>query len=206
MDTPLHRIFNRARLDDRVVNELLGLAHGVIADGIVSQQEAEYLKKWLVANIAARDNPLVANLLQRISGILSDNVLDREEAQELLETLSSFAGGDFELGELLKSSCLPLDNPQPTLCISGSHFCFTGTFAFGSRKQCEQAVAKLGGYSGSMTMRTDYLVVGIYATESWAHSSYGRKIEKALTMKEKGVNITIIGENHWLLFVNNPSF
>lgn len=56
MSQPMHRLFNRARLDDRQVNELLGLSHGIIADGIVSAEEAQYLQKWLVANTAVKDN------------------------------------------------------------------------------------------------------------------------------------------------------
>jgi len=40
-------------------------------------------------------------------------------------------------------------------------------------------------------------VLGAYATESWAHSSFGRKIEKAVDMRFSGVPIPIVGENHW---------
>ncbi|MBI3418677.1 MAG: BRCT domain-containing protein [Proteobacteria bacterium] len=111
--------------------------------------------------------------------------------------MKSFSGGDFELGEILKSSTLPLDHPPPSISFKDRRFCFTGTFSTGARKDCEEAVCNLGGSTGSLTMETDYLVVGIYATDSWAHSSYGRKIEKALAMKQEGVPIAIIGEQHW---------
>lgn len=198
MTTELHRIFSRARLDDRQVNELLGLAHGIIADGVVTQQEAEYLQKWLVANAGVSNNPVVANLLQRVNQMLSDRILDAEESRELLETLTKFSGGDFELGEVLKSSSLPLDEPPPEILFDQTRFCFTGTFAFGSRRECEHAVEKRGASAGSLTLKTDYLVIGTYATESWIHSSYGRKIERAAEMKEEGVPISIIGEAHWV--------
>ncbi len=198
MTTELHRIFSRARLDDRQVNELLGLAHGIIADGVVTQQEAEYLQKWLVANAGVSNNPVVANLLQRVNQMLSDRILDAEESRELLETLTKFSGGDFELGEVLKSSSLPLDEPPPEILFDQTRFCFTGTFAFGSRRECEDAVEKRGASAGSLTLKTDYLVIGTYATESWIHSSYGRKIERAAEMKEEGVPISIIGEAHWV--------
>ncbi|MDP2358612.1 MAG: hypothetical protein Q8M31_21515 [Beijerinckiaceae bacterium] len=46
----LHRLFNRARLDDRLVNELIGLARGLLADGEVNEAEAKYLLAWLAAN------------------------------------------------------------------------------------------------------------------------------------------------------------
>ena len=197
MSEELNRIFGRARLDDRQINELVGLAHGLTADGVINQAEAEYLQKWLVAHVDVRENPIAMNLLARVNDMLSDDTLDAEEARELFETLQKFSGGDFELGEVLKSTSLPLDVPPPALSFRNSVFCFTGTFAFGSRNDCEGAVEKLGGRCGSLTMKTNYLVIGIYATGSWVHSPYGRKIERAMEMKQEGVPIHIVGEQHW---------
>lgn len=197
-ETALHRLFNRARIDDRQVNELIGLAHGIIADGVTNQAEAEYLFKWMAANRSVSANPVVGLLYDRVDLMLADGKLDPDEARELLDTLTHFAAGDFELGEVTKATSLPLSDPAPTIRFSGSGFCFTGTFAFGSRRECEAAVADLGGIPCSLTMKTSYLVIGEYATESWAHSSYGRKIEKAVEMRDSGVPIAIVGESHWV--------
>jgi hypothetical protein len=197
MPDELHLIFNRARLDDRQINELMGLARGITADGVVNQVEIEYLQKWLVANIGISGNPIISNLLQRVNTMLADNVLDEGEAIELFDTLQKYSGGDFEIGELLKATTLPLDDPAPQIGYP-SDFCFTGTFAFGSRKDCEEKVELLGGRAGSLTRNTDYLVIGIYATDSWVHSSYGRKIEKTLELRASGTPIKIIGERHWI--------
>jgi NAD-dependent DNA ligase len=198
MTEELHRIYGRARLNDRQINELIGLAHGLIADGSLNQSEAEYLQKWLVANREVTDNPITANLLCRVNAMLADGVLDAEESKELYETLRRFSGGDFELGEILKSCELPLDEPPPKVICAQKIFCFTGTFAFGTRKDCEDAVEKMGGKCGSLNQKTNFLVIGVYATESWKHSSYGLKIEKAVKMKREGISIFIIGETHWL--------
>jgi NAD-dependent DNA ligase len=196
-ETGLHRLFNRARMDDRLVNELIGLAHGIIADGAVNQAEAEYLFKWIVANAEQADNPVLKLLYDRVEKVLADGVLDPDEATDLLEALTRFCAGDFEIGETLKSTLLPLCEPAPALSFGGSTFCFTGTFAFDSCKDCETAVIDLGGIPGSLTRTTRYLVIGAYATESWAHSSFGRKIEKAVDMRASGVPIAIVGESHW---------
>lgn len=198
----LHRIFNRAYIDDRQVNELLGISHGLIADGKINQAEAEYLHKWLVANTAYHANPIIANLMTRVSEMLSDSYLDDDESQELLETLTKFSGGDFEIGELQKSTSLPLNDPPPALSFINKRYCFTGTFAFGSRKDCEQAVQEMKAEAGSLTRKTDFLVIGVYATDSWAHSSFGRKIEKAVDMQSQGHPIQIVGEEHWVSFLN----
>jgi NAD-dependent DNA ligase len=197
-DARLHRLFNRARIDDRQVNELLGLAHGIVADDVVTQAEVEFLQKWLVANGAVSDNPVVATLLTRVNEMLVDRYLDADESRELLETLRQFSAGDFELGETLKATRLPIDDPQPELEFEGSRFCFTGTFAFGSRSHCEAAIVARGGEAGSLVQSTRYLIIGVYATESWAHSSFGRKIERAVEWRDRGLPISIVSEEHWV--------
>lgn len=197
-DARMHRLFNRARIDDRQVNELIGLAHGIVADGVVTQTEAEFVQKWLVANTAVSDNPVVGTLLTRVNEMLADRCLGTDESHELLETLRNFSAGDFQLGEILKATRLPIDNPQPELEFEGSRFCFTGTFAFGSRRHCEEAVVARGGEVGSLVQLTRYLVIGVYATESWAHSSFGRKIERAVDWREHGLPISIVSEEHWV--------
>jgi NAD-dependent DNA ligase len=198
MPSELHSIFSRARLDDRQINELIGLARGLIADGTVNQAEAEYLQKWLAANIGVTGNPVIGNLYHRVNEMLADNRLDADESKELCETLTKFSGGDFELGEVLKSSTLPLDEPPPDVLFENKRFCFTGTFAYGCRKDCEIAVEQLGAEAGSLTQKTNYLVIGIYATESWMHSTFGRKIERAAEMRGEGLPISLIGEQHWV--------
>ena len=42
-DRKVLNLYSRARLDDRAINELLGLAKGIAADGVVNQKEAEFL-------------------------------------------------------------------------------------------------------------------------------------------------------------------
>lgn len=197
-ETKLHLLFNRARVDDRQINELIGFAHGIIADGIVNQAEAEYLFKWIAANASLTDNAVINLLYRRVDKILADGQLDPEEAADLLETLTRFCAGDFEIGEALKATTLPFCEPFPTIKFTNANFCFTGTFAFGSRTECENAVVELGGVAGSLTKKTSYLVIGAYATDSWAHSAYGRKIEKAVGMRADGVPISIVGESHWV--------
>jgi NAD-dependent DNA ligase len=69
-------------------------------------------------------------------------------------------------------------------------------------KDCKRAVENAGGFEVSLKKATDYLVIGNYATDSWIHSSYGRKIEKAMEMKQKGHHIKIISESHWVDFLD----
>ena len=194
--------FNSRRINERNIDELIGMSRMIIADGKVDQIEAEALHKTLINMGSKYENPIVQNLLNRVTDMLQDNYLDEKESLELLEILTRFTGDDFDAGELTKSTSLPLDEPEPKVVIKGSNFCFTGTFMFGARKDCKRAVENAGGFEVSLKKATDYLVIGNYATDSWIHSSYGRKIEKAMEMKQKGHHIKIISESHWVDFLD----
>lgn len=188
---------NNDRLQSRQVDELVGLARGLIADGNVNRAEVDFLQTWLVNNLAISHQPLIATLYDRVRDILSDGVADADECADLLAALSRFTAGEVELGEAPKATTLPLCNPAPSLTFAGKQYCFTGTFSFGQRKHCEQAVEVRGGSAGSLTRKTDFLVIGAYATESWKHSSFGHKILKAAEMRAGGLPISIISEEHW---------
>jgi NAD-dependent DNA ligase len=185
------------RITSRQVDELVGIARGIAADGSLNQAEVEFLQRWLAANMAISDQPMIRKLYARINGVLADGVADAEECRELLETLNSFSSRDFELGEVMKATTLPLCDPALPLSFDGRRFCFTGTFNFGQRKDCEAAVSARGGACGSLTKSTDVLVIGMYATESWKHSSFGTKIIRAVDMRESGMPIALISEEHW---------
>ncbi|UVO51544.1 BRCT domain-containing protein [Sphingomonas sp. SUN019] len=185
------------RITSRQIDELVGLARGVAADGTLNQAEIEFLQKWLAANMAISNQPMIARLYHRINAVLADGIADAEECRDLLDTLNSFSSRDFELGEVLKSTSLPLCDPAPTLDFSGRRYCLTGTFNFGQRADCEAAVTWRGGVCGSLTQKTNVLVIGMYATESWKHSSFGTKIVKAVDFREAGIPIAIVSEDHW---------
>ena len=196
MDEMLNRLGDD-RITSRQVDELVGLARGLAADGDLNQAEVEFLQKWLAANVVVSQQPLVRTLYRRITDVLADGIVDPEETALLLETLNSFAGRDFELGEVLKSCNLPLCDPAPSLSFSGRTYCFTGTFIYGQRKDCERAIAERGGVCGGLTRRTEVLVIGAYATESWKHSSFGNKIMQASAWRDEGRPIAIVSEQHW---------
>ena len=197
-----HNRVGGERIAARQIDELIGLARGIACDGIVGQAEVEFLQKWLAANASISDQPVVRTLYRRVNEVLVDGVLDSDEAADLLHTLNCFSDRDFELGEVLKSTSLPLCEPPPTpLLFQGQSYCFTGTFNYGSRGLCEQAVVERGGKAGSLTQKTNVLVIGLYATESWKHSSFGNKILKAVDLRDEGIPIAIVSEEHWVRYL-----
>ena len=191
--------FNRKSIDDRQIDTLIGLSKGLTADGRVDQAEADALLTWLIQSRQCSDSPIIVNLLEKVDAYLSDGVLDSDEASDLLATLRKISGDKSEIGELAKPSTLPLDDPLPEVKFEGQTFLFTGTFAYGTRKQCKEALESLGGLNSSgVNKKLNYLILGSYVTDSWAHESFGRKIEKAMVYRDQGVPIRIVPEYHWI--------
>lgn len=198
MDEKLLVQFGTDRISSRQIDELIGLARGLIADGAINQQEVEFLQKWLVSNGGVSDQPIIRTLYKRVSQILADGIVDEVEKVELIDTLGRFADGSFELGETLKATSLPLNAPAPQLTFQGQAYCFTGTFNFGQRKHCEEAVISRGALAGELSKKTNVLVIGVYATDSWKHSSFGNKILQACEMRDGGHPIVVVSEEHWV--------
>ena len=194
--------FNKKPVQDRQIDTLIGLAKGITADGIVNQAEAEFLHEWLVLNrFTIQDNSIFQDLFNRVSTMLEDGVLDSDEQTELFSALRTFTGDRSQGGEFMKSSRLPIDQPEPGILFLGKRFLFTGTCARGTRRECESEVEKRGGISEkSVTKRLDYLVLGTYVTPSWKHETYGNKIEKAMQYRdEHGLPLAIVTERLWAM-------
>ena len=190
--------FNRKNIDDRQIDTLIGLAKGIIADGKVDQAEAEVVLNWLAQSRQVSDNPIIVNLFGRVREMLVDKYLDPDESAELLGLLRKIAGEPSELGEIAKPSTLPLCSPAPKVEFIDKTFLFTGTCVYGTRKECQEATEELGGrIAKNVTKSVDYLVLGSYVTDSWAHETFGRKIEKAMQYRDAGVPLAIINEEHW---------
>ena len=192
--------YNEKKITERQLSELIGLCRGIIADGQVNQAEADFVYKWLVANEKlATSNPIAATLLLRINDMLQDGLLEEDESAELLETLTHFVGESGELGDDTESTVMPLCDPPPKVLLDMNIFCFSGTFEYGSRADCEDALRAVSAIRAKdINTKVDYLVVGKYTNQEWSNSVYGRKIEKAMEYREKYGIPKIISEEHWL--------
>jgi NAD-dependent DNA ligase len=195
-------MFLERQINDRQVSELVGIARGLVADGELNDSEIEFLHRWLVASGSGRQHPMVGLLLERIRDIYADGWVDETERSDLTDLLVQLSGNDFEIGEALKSTTLPLCDPAPNLEFEGKKFCMTGTFTYGKRSSCEAIVTGFGGTcTSSVSKSTDYLVIGEYATGAWSQSSFGRKIEQAVQLRADGAPIFIVAEHHWRNYI-----
>ena len=60
------------RIASRQIDELIGIARGLVADDHINQPEVEFLQKWLAANLHISDQPVVNVLFRRINQMLAD--------------------------------------------------------------------------------------------------------------------------------------
>ncbi|MCB2410730.1 BRCT domain-containing protein [Hymenobacter lucidus] len=200
------QLFNRANNTAKAVDQLVGICTGILADGEVSEREAIFFAEWVRKHAA--DTPVwpLTAVLSRVERIFEDGVCDAEERaelQEVMETLCGFTQAPTPQAETL-STALPLCVPQPhPLVFSDKQVVVTGKFAYGARTAVFEAIDALGGQptDSSPTRATDYLVIGVFASRDWINTSHGRKIEKAVQLRDKGTGIRILSEDHWRQFV-----
>ena len=214
MTDDLYWRFQRsAEVSERSVDELIGICRGVLADGSVVQSEAEFLLNWMKANRTDCLQWPMNMLFGRVSGMLKDGLLDHSEQVELFDLLNRFTGCGPLPEEVTESglvasasTTLPLDDPEPAIAFDGRSFCFTGEMCYGPRRTCEALVAELGGIvRSSVSQKLNYLIVGTIGSMAWTHSVYGRKIEAAVSLRDQGFHLALIGERHWLNEVEKHS-
>ena len=134
-----------SRIQDRLIDELIGICRGVIADDEVDEREAIFIGQWIEQHRDVADRWPVNVLYARLKEMLKDGVLNLSEQQELLETLREITGDSADYQTVSKSTSLPLDRPPPLVSFAGCTFCLTGRFVFGSNLDCEEAIIELGG-------------------------------------------------------------
>ncbi|KJS02301.1 MAG: hypothetical protein VR65_06070 [Desulfobulbaceae bacterium BRH_c16a] len=206
---PINYACNSFFLNDRTIDELVGLARGILADGSANIKEAQFLLAWLESNAKYANDRIINSLFSRIKAMLSDNLLDKEEEDELLSLLRSITGEQLpEHNIVTTAASFPLDKPAPAVKIENKYFCLTGKFVYGPRRICEEAIIERGGFiKTSISDWVDYLVIGTLSSDQWMHTSYGRKIEYAMKRRDSptprtyGEKIAIIHEDHWAKYM-----
>jgi NAD-dependent DNA ligase len=196
---PTEPRLNWRRIADRQIDELIGMCRMAIGDGAVDSAEAKTLLSWLESNRQATDRWPANVLHERLARILADGKIDEDEERELLEVLAQVTGGPVEESLAKMSTSLPFCRPVPRIDFEDRVFCLTGQFCYGPRRFCQDAITQRGGIiATSPSRKIHFLVVGLIGSSEWLHSTHGRKIEKAVELREEGTPVHIVSEEHWV--------
>ena len=196
---PLNRNWKANRLTERSTDELIGICRGLIADQVVNEEEAGFLKSWLnTYRTATRRWP--GNVIAaRLDTIFEDGIIDPEEREDLFNLLLEVTGEPAALLSSNRSATVPFTKPAPPISFNNQHFCLTGRFAWGSQAHCETEIKSRGGRTQShVTHATNYLVIGTIGSPHWLHSRHGQKIEHAVELAGSNHSIAIVSEEHWV--------
>lgn len=204
---PLNQAFSYRRNFEKTVESLLGLVRGVLADGELSDAEIGVLAAWCNQHPEVVTQWPGSAIACRVRSVLSDGEITSAEKADLTQSLQCIVGGSVqETGMPAGLSIqLPVD-PCDKLLFRGATYCFTGKFLYGTRDACEQTVIDRGArISSDVTINLSYLVIGALASQDWIHTSYGRKIEKAIGYKRQGRAITVLAEERWTALLDDQS-
>lgn len=191
---------NKSRVKDRCIDELIGICKGILFDGAISTGEAKHLLTWLNANPIVAEDWFGRDLYTRLLAYLEDDVIDAFEEAKLIDILMDITGrSEINVNGINAATTLPLCKSPPTeIVINGHHFALTGNFAYGKRKEVEKMIIDNGGFvKKNANSNCHYLVIGEIGSGAWMHSSFGRKIEEAVTIRDAGHKISIITEEHF---------
>lgn len=169
----------------RSLQTLQGFLLGIIADDVLKESEVLALKQWLDANLNLAGNYPFDRVIEVVKSALEDGYLSQTELGEMLS--------------LFKKFTRPVEECSSSNCVDsfmGKQICLTGQFNLGSRTDVAQLFEKLGAIcKGSVTGKTDYVIVGDQGSVDWSCGSYGAKIKRAMELQSKGVKIQILKES-----------
>lgn len=192
---------NQSRLSERQTDELIGICKGILFDGMVSYDEANNLYLWFQSNPKAMQTWPGKQLFYTLCPMLKNDNLSTDDEERLLILLSNIIGLPSVVNSGTNaSSQLPLTQPPPAVFFDRRVFVITGNLKMGARRTVIQAIKEQGGevVLKNIRMDTDYLVIGDIGSKSWMHSTHGRKIERAVELREQGHGIAIISEQHFM--------
>lgn len=180
---------------------LQGLCHGILADGVINDQEIIDLNKWLEENEHLNTYYPYDEIRSLILSVLTDNKIDDDERLVLKAYFKEFVNiHDEEIKEQIRKETEHINisglcTSEPDVTFEGKTFCITGILQRISREGLKKKIANLGGIStDGISLKTDYLIVGDNGNPAWAFSCYGRKVEKAINMRKDGHTIMLIHE------------
>ncbi|QUX92631.1 hypothetical protein CYL31_15035 [Marinomonas sp. A3A] len=185
------------------LNEFLGLISGIVSDDQINEDEFAYLIEWLNQHADLIEDATVKSVVEKMIEFSKLEQITPSDEEALVSFLKQTAGIRFlETGAV---DVHPMDHIADSIEFMNHEraaICFTGVFNTGTRKEVEAIAIKLGA-----TPRKDpsksihYVVIGSQVSPDWKHTSFGRKIQKAIELRDVGHPLIILTEQEWVRFI-----
>lgn len=187
--------------------KLEGMFRGFLSDGSLDDKEVHELQRWLEENKSLSGHFLFDEIYKLVEDVLEDGVITEDERDSLTSFMYEFtsnlnvdARAQIEMRKADSSGSNSSIYSKPVISFEACQFCISGDFLnFDSKADVESAIMHRGGIiAKGVTKKVSYLIVGGQGSEDWKFGKYGRKVEKAMQYKSKGVAIEVIEES-WLI-------
>jgi len=173
-----------------------GTCSGII-NRIFADQSNKHLWAAYVFTTGDEGDSSVELLPHDVAALVHVSIPDGWRPKSSSNSTSSRKAHEGIVADILKDGS-PFDDPLPEISISGTSFCFTGEFDYGSRKECQAAVISRGGViTDGVTRKTQVLVIGNDPNPNWSHGNYGNKIADAMILRLQYSKPHIVPELLW---------
>jgi len=199
LQAPLTAPRDSSDAPDRL-RQLATACREILADEIVSAQEADALRRWLAAAGWLKRQWPASVIAARVERML--DVPDKRELSDLAVLLSDV------IKEPALNGCDEVvglfDEPLPKISFEDQTFVLTGVFYFGSRAKCEEEIAQRGGLTRrSVSGSTSYIVIGGICNPQWLHANAGTKIEAAQQFRKEAIQWNVKASNSPRILTKN---
>ncbi|HEM7577759.1 TPA: BRCT domain-containing protein [Serratia marcescens] len=93
-------VFNYTQNRDKLFANLISIIDGIVADGVVKDEEILYLDTWLLEAEQIIRNGVIKSLSARVSSILSDGTITSQEREDLKQHLHAIQKDILDIPEV----------------------------------------------------------------------------------------------------------
>lgn len=196
------------------IQELHGIIHGILSDNIVTEREAKSFYYWLKEHKNLTGTYPYDEIYSVICEVLNDWSVSEEETLRLKALLGNFVDTRYsmnvsqvEIEQLQEKYGVDgICARDPEISLEGKTFCFTGTSSRAKRNEIAEIITERGGlFNNNVTNKTDFLIVGNEGNPCWMFNCYGRKVEKAVSIRKTGGHIMLVNELDFWNYVDSDN-
>lgn len=186
------------------IQQLQGILHGILADNVLNEAEIEQLCSWIDDHDFLKGTYPFDEIHSLLVSVKQDGIISDDEKNLLkaffanfVDTRASYNVHEFEVKALQSQySISGICAVCPEIIFENKVFSFTGASTRATRNEIAKIIQNLGGiFNNNVTKNTNYLIVGGDGNPCWAFACYGRKVEKAIELRKRGIPIIIVHEN-----------